>query len=83
MFGILNPTKLLFTVLVVAAIWYGFKWLNSKTSGDGKVSGTRPRNRVSDDGGDAVEEMIRCKACGDFMPENRAVACGRPDCPFP
>lgn len=80
MFGF-SPTKLLFTVLVIAAIWYGFKWLNRNTGGDLTNRGGDKGATPSRPGDDVVEDMVRCEVCGDFMPSGRTKSCGRADCP--
>jgi hypothetical protein len=32
---------------------------------------------------DAVEDLVQCKACGDFVPAQGTRSCGRADCPYP
>ncbi len=79
MFGF-SLTKLLFTVAVIAAIWYGYKWIgrikSMRAAGD-KLGGNRPRS-----GPAAVEDMIRCPVCDSFVAAPAATSCGREDCPY-
>jgi uncharacterized protein len=80
MFGF-SLTKLLFTAAVVAAIWYGYKWIGriqSQRAAEDKLGGNRPRP-----GPAAVEDMIRCPVCDSFVTAHAAVSCGRDDCPYP
>ncbi len=80
MFGF-SLTKLLFTAAIIAAIWYGYKWIGRiqamRAAGD-KLGGNRPRH-----GPPAVEDMIRCPVCDSFVTASAAVSCGREDCPYP
>jgi hypothetical protein len=41
---------------------------------DSRAAGTQMAN---------VEETIRCRACGAFVPARQPSRCGRGDCPFP
>ena len=80
MFGF-SLTKLLFTAAVIAAVWYGYKWIGrvqSMRAAEEKLSGNRPRP-----GPAAVEDMIRCPACDSFVAAAAATSCGRQDCPYP
>jgi uncharacterized protein len=70
-------SKILLLVLVVAAVWFGFKYL---ARGD-----TPPKERVRakpGDGGDsvAVEDMVRCAVCGAYQARGTG-RCERADCP--
>ncbi len=76
MFGFSLP-KLLVLALIVAAIWYGYKWL-------GRVNRQRkaPPREVGSQGGDH-QDLIQCAECGTYglaglerCPEGRA------DCPL-
>ncbi|MCP5366594.1 MAG: hypothetical protein H6906_03665 [Hyphomicrobiales bacterium] len=92
MFG-LSLTKILFTLLAVAAIWYAFKWLNRVQDNrdarpGGRVKGgarPRPARGTSASANDDpdVEDMVACPVCGDFVTARGARACGRGDCPYP
>jgi len=70
MFGLFSLPKLLFTAAVIAAVWYGFKWLNrrqqvesERAKGDlGGSKGTAKRKAAPD-----VEEMVACPDCGAYV----------------
>jgi len=85
--------KLLFTVAVVAAVWYGFKWLGRMKRMHDRETRDRLR-RESRGGGSApagpsegaaadAEDMVECAVCGAFVPARGAKSCGRADCPYP
>jgi uncharacterized protein len=96
MFGF-SIQKLLFTVAIVMAVWYGFKWLGrmkivrekerARLRREGRNNATA-RSRTSSDGGsggdpDGAEEMAECDACGAFVAVRGSRSCGRDDCPYP
>lgn len=88
MFGFSLP-KLLFTVVVIALVIYGFKWIG-RLQRDRDAALAKRRNAKTEDksGGtpaaaDEVEDMIKCRTCGAYVPASGAVSCGREDCPFP
>jgi len=75
--------KILFTVVVVAAVVFGWKWLNRVQARGGvsrrvreKAEGSSPPPAV-----EAVD-MIQCPVCGDYVPAKGARSCGRPGCPY-
>ena len=76
MFGFSLP-KLLVLALVVAAIWYGYKWL-------GRVNRRRkatPREVGSRDGDG--QDLVQCAACGTYGPAGlERCPEGRADCPL-
>ncbi len=83
MFGF-SLTKLLFTVAVVAAVWYGFKLYGRLE----KARQAKAALRAAHQGGGpaaavGAEEMERCAACGTYVAARGAAACGRDDCPYP
>ena len=78
MFGFSLP-KLLVLILIIAAIWYGFKWVG-KLDRDRK---DRLRNAESGSRGEDERDLVECAACGTYVtvgldrcPEGRA------DCPM-
>lgn len=91
MFGF-SLSKILFTVVAIAAIWYGFKFMqriqdkdrdtvSRRQSGPGvRDGGGKPAARNDDDD---VETMIECRKCGSFVAASGARSCGREDCPYP
>lgn len=97
MFG-LSLTKILLTVFVIVAVWYGwrvftrYQALKAARERAGEMpkrngrapSGAQARPRSGARGAhDEAEDMIECRTCGAFVAASRRVACGRKDCPFP
>jgi len=81
--------KLLFTVGIVVAIWYGFKWVGRMNAIREKNAKDKLRRTASNSGnagssaaGDA-EDMLECASCGAFVASRGAKSCGRADCPYP
>ena len=83
MFG-LSLSKLILLAIVIAIIWYGFKYMK-------RVEAVRralrdellrrqqaaPRSRPVE-----AEDLVKCAVCGAYVPSHHASACGRPDCPW-
>lgn len=85
MFGFSLP-KLIFTVLVVVVVIYGFKAVTQlqerrerQVANRGKSGGGGAAAKSSA----AVEDMVACDVCGTFVPARSARSCGRGDCPYP
>jgi uncharacterized protein len=76
MFG-LGFGKLLLLVLVVVAVWYGFKFV-------GRLDRQRKGNLAARKrkSGEAVERMDQCRVCGTYVVAGQAANCGRPGCPY-
>ncbi len=87
MFGF-SIQKLLFTVLVAAAVWYGFKWYARIQSVRDSKRDSAKVNRGGGQGGQAggqlpdTEDMVKCGSCGVFVAAKGARSCGRADCPY-
>ncbi len=86
--------KLLFTVAVIVAVWYGFKWVSRmKEVRDQERNKLRRQAQDGKGGGHAgggsgapagdAEEMVECPACGAFVAARGGKTCGRDDCPYP
>jgi uncharacterized protein len=84
MFGL---PKLLVLLLILLAVWYGFKWVGraqaireqqrrSAASEQGRRQ--RPREPVAH-----TEDMVKCAACGVYVPATGARSCERAGCPYP
>ncbi len=83
-------SKILFLILVIGAVWFGWRWYNRV----GAVGRERLRERErrgagksgSSAGGAAAqvtaEDMEKCPECGAYVAPRSAVACGRPACPY-
>ncbi len=66
MFGFSLP-KLIFTAAVIAAAWYGFKFMSRRGAG------SKPG---------AIGDTVRCSTCGDFVAAEGAENCGKTGCPY-
>ena len=85
--------KLLFTIAVVVAVWYGFKWVGRmKIKRDAQAKAKLRRQASGGASGDVggasgavddIQEMVECAACGAFVAARGAKSCGRDDCPYP
>ncbi|WP_158043718.1 PP0621 family protein [Skermanella pratensis] len=76
--------KLLTLVLLIAIVWFGFKFVarsqaiaKAKREMAARREAGLPRPRPHD-----AQEMVRCASCGVYVPAAKADACGRPDCPY-
>ncbi len=77
MFGFSIP-KLIVLAAIIAAVWYGFKWVGRYQ----KLQRVKEKARQREDRIDAAE-MVACAVCGTFVVEAEAADCGRDDCPYP
>lgn len=84
--------KLLLLVLVVAAVWFGWRWYN-RVGAVGRERlrersrGASPSSAASSAGSDrstrvTAEDMEKCPECGAYVAPHAAVSCGRPGCPY-
>ena len=83
--------KLLVLILVIAAVWYGFKYLSrldAKRKADKKLrerdSGTAARSRGAAPAATETdaEDMVQCPTCGAYVAARGTTSCGRADCPY-
>ena len=90
MFGF-SFSKVLFTVVVAAIVWYGWKWMNrmqARRQGELDESGRRPvrGGRRSQPKRSArrmeTEDLVQCKVCASYVPVRGGGACDRAGCPF-
>jgi len=92
MFGFSLP-KLVFTIVAVLVVWYGFRWFNRLR--DGRGASPRPaarktgrtKARAGQGGAKAtevdIEEMVQCDLCKTFVAAKGTRSCGRDGCPYP
>lgn len=82
MFGF-SLTKLIFTVVIVFAVWQGFKYftrLSEQRDNRGKTSGSTPKSAAQSASAD-VEDMVQCSVC-DAYTARGSKSCGKAGCPF-
>jgi hypothetical protein len=72
MFGF-SIGKLLVLAAIIAAVWYGFKFVGQIRNSPQEPSG--PDN--------GAEDMDKCPECGTFVPVSAARHCGRAECRYP
>jgi len=65
--------KLVVMILVVAAVWIGYRWLNGPAR-------ELPRRRYPRRRAIQAEDLVSCGVCGAYVAA-QAPGCGRPDCP--
>ncbi|MGE0650440.1 MAG: hypothetical protein AB7P12_01640 [Alphaproteobacteria bacterium] len=74
MFG-LSLSKLLVLALIIAAVWYGFKWLNRAASAK-RVGGGKPSDAPR------ANDLTACPACGTYVLAGlKQCPIDRTDCP--
>lgn len=79
--------KLIILAVVVAAVWYGFKFLGrlqQARKAEAKLreaEGGRPARKSSGQaakgGKDAVEDLVPCPSCGAYVRAGSTCSCGR------
>jgi hypothetical protein len=92
MFGLPSLQKLIVLAVVVAVVWYGFKFLGrlqAARQAEAKLreqQGGRPTAKSSDappkggKGGkaaDQVEDLVPCPSCGAYVRAGSTCSCGR------
>ncbi len=91
MFGIPSLQKLLVLFAVIAAVWYGFKFigrLQDAREAEQKLraGGTRqPKarwRRSKQPAAPEAEDMVECPVCQAYVPARGASRCERPGCPY-
>jgi hypothetical protein len=68
--------KLIIVVLVVAAAWMGYRWLNGVTRHPARRPVASPRTPIN------AEDLTACGVCGAYVATG-APFCGRQGCPRP
>jgi len=81
MFGAMSLQKILIVAAIVVAVWYGFR-LVGRLAAERRAlqkAGRKHGRRVRETA--AVEDMVRCRLCGDYVPASGALTCDRLGCP--
>ena len=74
MFGF-SPVKILFTIVVIGAIWYGFKWLSRMQ--DKTAEKESPSKHSSAD--QEISDLVACPKCGSYNVKGKKCSCGDGD----
>jgi membrane protein implicated in regulation of membrane protease activity len=84
MFGLPSLQKLIVLALVVAVVWYGFRFLGRLQKArkeEAKLrqqQGAQPAKKAArDDGKGAVEDLVPCPSCGAYVRAGSTCSCGR------
>lgn len=81
-------SKILLLIVVIAAAWFGWRWVSRVTAlGEARTArrrapapSSRPVERqpaVPD-----AEDMEKCPECGAYVAPRMATSCGRTVCPY-
>ena len=68
--------KLIVLILVIAAVWIGYRWLNGPLRELPRRRAARPNPSLR------AEDLAPCGVCGAYV-AIAAPGCGRSDCPRP
>jgi hypothetical protein len=79
----LSLGKLLLLAVLIALVWYGFKYAsrveairrNVREEVARRQASARPPAR-------SVEDLVKCRQCGAFVAATGATNCGKPGCPW-
>jgi len=76
MFGLFSLPKLIFTAAIIAAVWYGFKWLGQRQKIQKRAERENLRAESKRPGSSDIEDMVQCPDCGSFVPDDGHHKCG-------
>ena len=79
MFGAFGLNKLVVLVLVIAVVWYGFRLVGRLAAERRALQ--RALSEARSSRARAVEDMVKCRLCGDYVPKSGVSACARANCP--
>jgi hypothetical protein len=85
--------KLILLIGIIVVVWYVFRFLGQvdrarqqaarEAAKAAAARGHRPTAGRESRGGVAqVEDMVKCRTCGAYVPVRSPSRCGRNDCPF-
>ncbi len=85
MFGLPSFTKLLVLAAVLAAVWYGFKFvgrLDKQRKEEARLQKKAPAASQPAKAEPNSEDMVQCPVCKSYVAASGATNCGRVDCPY-
>lgn len=71
--------KIIVLILIIGAVWYGFKLLNRRPPSGGT---SNEANQAPNQAPDDAVAMVKCGVCGDFVSGEAATTCGKDGCPY-
>jgi hypothetical protein len=87
--------KLILLILLIAAVWYGFRFLGTverarkqaeraMRQGAARQAAGRQGATRGGPGQDIskAEDTVKCRVCGAYVPVRQPARCGRADCAF-
>ena len=82
--GLFSVNKLLALILIIGAVWYGFKLFARRSQNlGGRQHSARIGSGQPEKSEKPIQDMESCTVCGTFVPNAAAKACGRDNCPYP
>ncbi len=75
--------KIVFTVIVIAAVWFGYRMLTRMGGNPTGYIGRAGGGALNDDASEKSEDMEQCAVCESYVPRINAQSCGQDDCPYP
>ena len=83
MFTVPSLPKLILLIGIIAAVWYGFRLVGEfdrarkQAERVAKQAPRQSRANVAN-----VEDTLKCRTCGAYVPARQPTRCNRSDCPF-
>ena len=79
----LSLGKLLVLAIIIAVVWYGFKYTARVEAIRRSVREEIARRQAAArPPGRSVEDLVKCPKCGAFVASVGATDCGKPGCPW-
>lgn len=76
--------KYLLLILIVAAVWYGWRYINRKPAQKQPAPSSQPNPGAQPAPKAVAEDLKPCPVCGTYMPvtagQPPGQTCGRPEC---
>lgn len=69
--------KIIVLAAIVAAVWYGFKFLNRLNQNRARAAAENKSQKT-----ESIDKMIKCSACGTYAVDTGATRCGACGTPY-
>lgn len=77
MFGV-GFQKILILMAVITAVWYGFRFIGQIAAERKRLQREAERRRPARR---TVQDMVKCRLCGDYVPASGVASCANANCP--